>query len=166
MYKCSWMPNSGYGECSYRQMSALQWVFNFRFQWERLFHLMAGFWGFLQLVCHVFYSWTFSGLCAAYDHSSYGCGYCIKVHGPCGIVLDDSAGPDTRNSRCSSSNSWYISRGFSTWSCGPQCLHISCGVNKNSGQCRRSPYHWYAGGQKCWYGRSSWQAGRWLSWNK
>ena len=88
--------------------------------------LTVGFWGFLQLVCHVLYSWTLSGLCAAYDHSSYGCGYHIKVHGPCGIILDDSAGADTRNSRCSSSNGWYVSRGFFPPGCvGPSvCILV------------------------------------------
>ena len=81
-------------------------------------HLMAGFWGFSQLICHILYSWTFSGLCAAYDHSFHGCGYHIKVHGPGGIILDNSTSTDTGNSRCYSSNSWYVSRGLSTWLCG------------------------------------------------
>ena len=35
-------------------------------------HLTVGFWGFLQLICHVLYSWAFIGLRAAYDHPSYG----------------------------------------------------------------------------------------------
>ena len=36
-------------------------------------HLTAGFLGFLQLICHVPYSWAFLRLCAAYDHPPYGC---------------------------------------------------------------------------------------------
>ena len=128
--------------------------------------LMAGFWGFLQLICHILYSWIFSGLCAAYDHSSYGHGYRIKVHGPGRIISNDSTSADTGNSRCYSSNSWYVSRGFSTWSCGSWCFHIGYGVDENSGWYRRSAYQQCAGGWECWYGRSSWQAGRRLSWNE
>ena len=101
-------------------------------------HLTVGFWGFLQLICHILYSWTFSGLCAAYDHPFHGCSYSIKVHRPGGIVSYDSTSADTGNSRCYSSNSWYVSRGLSTWSCGPWCFHIGCGVDENLGQCRRS----------------------------
>ena len=133
---------------------------------EGFVHLTAGFWGSLQLVCHVLYSWVFIGICAAYYHPSHGCSYDIKVHGPGGIVLDDSTSVYTGNPRCHSSNSWYISRDPSIWLCGLWHFCIDHGVDKTSGQCRRLPYHQYSGGQKCWYGGSSWLAGRQLTWNE
>ena len=118
--------------------------------------LTMGFWGFLQLICHILYSWAFLGLCAAYDHPFHGCGYSIKVHGPGGIISDDSTSAYTGNSWCYSSHRWYVSRGLSIWSCRLRCFRIGHGVNENLGQCRRLPYHQCSGGQKCWYGRSPW----------
>ena len=38
---------------------------------------------------------------------------------------------------------------------GSQCFCIGSGVNENSGWCRRLPYCQCAGGQECWYGKSS-----------
>ena len=35
IYKCSRMPNSSYGECSYWQMSAPQWGVQFRLPWGK-----------------------------------------------------------------------------------------------------------------------------------
>ena len=58
VYICECPPNGG---CSILDYSE-----------EGFVYLMVGFWGFLQLVCHVLYSWAFIGLCAAYDHPSYG----------------------------------------------------------------------------------------------
>ena len=63
VYICECLPNDGSSILDY--------------SWEGFVHLAAGFWGFLQLIHHILYIWAFVGLCAAYDHPSYGCRHSV-----------------------------------------------------------------------------------------